>query len=133
MGQHIKEVRKKKKGNYMRFYVTYFFLISKSRLPREEHVISMVYISLRGVINLCTLLQTVTITLFCETKAWKFLIFGIIYWSCPWLSSNLIKKTVINILLWIFFWGKLAFIPQTPIHFLVLVSLFSLAIYSLFI
>lgn len=62
----------------------------------------MVYISLREVINLFKLLQTVIITLYCETKAWEFLIFGIIYWSCPWLNSNLIRKTVINILLWNF-------------------------------
>lgn len=63
----------------------------------------MVYISLREVINLFKLLQTVIITLYCESKAWEFLIFGIIYWSCPWFNSNLIRKTVINILLWIFF------------------------------
>lgn len=63
----------------------------------------MVYISLREVINQFKLLQAVIITLYCETKAWEFLIFGIIYWSCPWLNSNLIRKTVINILLWNFF------------------------------
>lgn len=45
------------------------FLISKSFLPREEHVIPIVHISLREVINLFKLLQTVIITLFCETKA----------------------------------------------------------------
>lgn len=62
----------------------------------------MVYISLREVINLFKLLQTVIITLYCENKAWEFLIFRIIYWSCPWFNSNLIRKTVINNL-WIFF------------------------------
>lgn len=46
-----------------------FFLISESHLPREEHVLPMVYISLREVINMFKLLQTVIITLFCETKA----------------------------------------------------------------
>lgn len=63
----------------------------------------MVDISLRQAIKLIELLQTVIIILDCETQAWEFLIFGIIYWSCPRLNSNLTRKIVINILLWNFF------------------------------
>lgn len=68
MGQHIKEIRKKKRKLH-EVLCHLFFLISKSHLPREEHVISMVYISLRQLINVFKLLQTVIITFFCETKA----------------------------------------------------------------